>query len=437
MNKLLMTPFLLGLLLSTAETSFTQTMVSNGSTLFVNGGTVYINGGFSIENSSNVTNNGFITTSRNSTFNLPGNFEITTNSTVQGNGTYSVEQDWINNATFNAGNSEVVLFGNLEQFITSNNGTVTNFNNLTLNGNGVNNNKRKTLVGVNASTSTNGHLILNNRELNTDVNTFYVNNDAPNAISNSIIFDDEGFVSSMPNGYLIRNTNQSSDYLFPVGSSNGTRRYRPVVLTPEATTTNAYAVRFNNYLADNDGFAISQHDLSIENSNDKFYHSVKRVSGTSNAALSIYYLTTDDGEWDGIGHWYPSNLQWKDVNYSTSDAVSNFSILTKSAWDFPTSGDAYILTKTASPFSIPNVFTPNEDGVNDVFFITSTNLKDFDLVIVNRWGEVVFKTDDPNQGWDGTSNGKKCTEGVYFYTLKAKQGDNTIAKQGHITLVGK
>ncbi|MCO5260233.1 MAG: gliding motility-associated C-terminal domain-containing protein [Crocinitomicaceae bacterium] len=417
--------------------SYAQIMTLNGSVFYVNGGTVFCNGGITIENGSSLTNNGLVVTTKNSTFNSPGNFEIASYSTVSGNGGYTVEQDWINDATFNGDNGEVVLNGNLEQFITSNNGTITNFNHLQLTGNGTGINCRKTLVGVDATTSANGYLVLNNRELHTGTNTFTVNNENPIAISNSIVLNDEGFVSSLPNGLLVRKTNQQADYIFPVGSSDGIRRYRPVAIEPNAATATAYAARFNNYQADNDNFNIAQHDESIEFSNKLFYHTIKNLSGNVAADVSIHYIAQDDEEWDGIGHWYVNDSKWKDVVGSTASAQSSFSILTKSAWNFPSSGDAYILTKTANPFSIPNVFTPNEDGINDLFFITAVNLKDYNLVIVNRWGEIVFKSDDPNQGWDGTSGGKKCTDGVYFYTLKAKQGDNEITKQGNITLVGK
>ena len=76
---------------------------------------------------------------------------------------------------------------------------------------------------------------------------------------------------------------------------------------------------------------------------------------------------------------------------------------------------------------IPNSFTPNGDGINDVFKITSFIPCDsYTLIIYNRWGEEVFKTYDPlNVGWDGVSNGLKVSEGVYTLYLQGTQSQKT------------
>ena len=69
---------------------------------------------------------------------------------------------------------------------------------------------------------------------------------------------------------------------------------------------------------------------------------------------------------------------------------------------------------------IPNVFTPNGDGVNDFFTFNSNNVSTLEVVIVNRWGNLMYKTDDINFHWNGKDmNGRLVTEGVYFYTYKA------------------
>ncbi len=84
---------------------------------------------------------------------------------------------------------------------------------------------------------------------------------------------------------------------------------------------------------------------------------------------------------------------------------------------------------------VPNVFSPDGDGVNDFFTITSGGLKSYSLIIVNRWGNVVFESDNPTVHWDGTSNGKACDEGVYFYQLQAASGTNEYAFDGMVTLI--
>jgi gliding motility-associated-like protein len=73
----------------------------------------------------------------------------------------------------------------------------------------------------------------------------------------------------------------------------------------------------------------------------------------------------------------------------------------------------------ASIISMPNVFTPNGDGVNDLYLpIDTYNLKSYSIQILNRWGVVVFEEKNKNTGWDGTSGGKNCTEGTYFWIVR-------------------
>lgn len=416
---------------------YAQIFYSSGETVYIsNGGILFCNGGITLSNATQFTNNGSLTTTKNSTFSQPGNFEIASGTSVSGNGTYRVEQDWINDATFNGGNSEVELFGNTEQFIASNNGTITTFNNLVLTGNGTGLNRRKSLSNTSAATGSNGILYLNDRELNTAAYSFTVENTTPSAIVNAATFNDEGFVSSLPNGFLIRRTDQPSDYLFPVGSSDGTRRYRPVVMNPNSAVQQTYEVRMNNFAADNEGYFLSQHEDIIDIANPLFFHSIHRSGGNSDPDIKIFFVPAADNDWLSIAHWYPSEQQWKDAANTTENTLPDFKFIQKNNWNFPTGSDQYVLVNTTHAFSIPNVFTPNGDGINDVFFITSTELTDFRLFIVNRWGEVIFETNDPNQGWDGTSNGKKCSDGVYFYTLKAQQKGNDIVKHGHITING-
>jgi gliding motility-associated-like protein len=68
---------------------------------------------------------------------------------------------------------------------------------------------------------------------------------------------------------------------------------------------------------------------------------------------------------------------------------------------------------------MPNAFSPgNKDGLNDVFKPEANNrIEDYELRIYNRWGEMIFITNDVNEGWDGTINGKPCQVDVYVYKL--------------------
>jgi gliding motility-associated-like protein len=78
------------------------------------------------------------------------------------------------------------------------------------------------------------------------------------------------------------------------------------------------------------------------------------------------------------------------------------------------------------PFEFPNVITPNSDGTNDVFEIQNLpeNTK---VLILNRWGNIVFSSDNYQNNWDGKdTSGKELVDGVYTYKFTTKAG-----KTGH------
>jgi gliding motility-associated-like protein len=92
-----------------------------------------------------------------------------------------------------------------------------------------------------------------------------------------------------------------------------------------------------------------------------------------------------------------------------------------------------------SSLEIPNIFTPNNDGVNDLFFLETRGLEKIDVTIYDRWGAKVYElvTGKGNIFWDGKNqHGKELADGVYFYVLNAKGMDGkNFVRKGNITLV--
>ena len=87
--------------------------------------------------------------------------------------------------------------------------------------------------------------------------------------------------------------------------------------------------------------------------------------------------------------------------------------------------------------TMPNIFTPNNDGVNDYFVpVEITHVEEINLVIFNRWGKMVYETNDVEFGWDGRSNEGDCSDGVYYWILNYRSRNNLqgIIK-GHLTLL--
>ena len=92
-------------------------------------------------------------------------------------------------------------------------------------------------------------------------------------------------------------------------------------------------------------------------------------------------------------------------------------------------------------FEVPNVFSPNTDGSNDFFTITNSEgldqLESFEIVILNRWGNVIVTFNDALFQWDGkSSDGLNATDGVYFYLIKAQtKSKKEIAVHGFFHLI--
>lgn len=88
---------------------------------------------------------------------------------------------------------------------------------------------------------------------------------------------------------------------------------------------------------------------------------------------------------------------------------------------------------------IPTIFTPNGDGMNDVFNAVIENSESYSMQIFNRWGSSIFETNSLEIGWDGKKNGNKVAEGTYYYIIKYsffKQGVSTSnTMQGTVSLL--
>ncbi len=87
---------------------------------------------------------------------------------------------------------------------------------------------------------------------------------------------------------------------------------------------------------------------------------------------------------------------------------------------------------------IPNIFTPNNDGLNDVFeFSGSDELSSFEISIYDRWGKRMFHTADFSQKWNGRFNDNLVPEGVYFYALTYESPctEGKVSHSGHVQVL--
>jgi gliding motility-associated-like protein len=88
---------------------------------------------------------------------------------------------------------------------------------------------------------------------------------------------------------------------------------------------------------------------------------------------------------------------------------------------------------------VPNAFNPNssveENRTFKLYGNPSENIRGFTFYIHNRWGQQVFFTRDISEGWDGTSNGKPCNQGVYVWTVYYEGGEGVMTGKGLVTLI--
>ena len=83
----------------------------------------------------------------------------------------------------------------------------------------------------------------------------------------------------------------------------------------------------------------------------------------------------------------------------------------------------------------PNAFSPNEDGTNDFFDYYNFGFEKVWLRIYNRWGQLVYETDLPHDGWNGKFNDLNCSMGVYVYTAIATAKGKEYSFKGNFTLI--
>ena len=106
-------------------------------------------------------------------------------------------------------------------------------------------------------------------------------------------------------------------------------------------------------------------------------------------------------------------------------------------WDCPPAFSQRVKAQTLNDqVFIPNTFTPNGNGKDDVFKVYSNVIKTIHLMVFNQWGSKVFETTDATAGWDGIYQGKPQPVGVYIYVASIRLTDNRIiTKKGSFNLV--
>jgi gliding motility-associated-like protein len=107
-------------------------------------------------------------------------------------------------------------------------------------------------------------------------------------------------------------------------------------------------------------------------------------------------------------------------------------------------GCTYVDTITVDPLDgdarifAPNAFTPDGDGINDVWTVTGYGEQEVELMVFNRWGERIFTANNLMTPWDGTYNGQPVKQDVYVYVMKYNaqcQQEVFTTARGHVSVL--
>ncbi len=144
----------------------------------------------------------------------------------------------------------------------------------------------------------------------------------------------------------------------------------------------------------------------------------------------------------GAGYlWYPgSSLNDSLIQNPLANPTQSttYTVVISSPGNCPVSDTITVRVKDifCGDVFVPNAFSPNHDGENDVFYVRGKCIVALDVEIFSRWGEKLFEITNPSMGWDGTYQGKDCQGDVYTYFMKAGLLDGgKVTKKGYLLLL--
>lgn len=304
-------------------------LVFNQGNVYNNEALIYVNGDWeNAHNGTTLTNKGEI--DLNTDVN-DGDFVISDSAIVHGSGIYRVENNWINSGVFISDSSHVFLDGAFELIMGD---SVSHYFDLTLEGTGV----KTQLIDAEVK----HQLDLNDRELATQNFEMFVSNSWDSAIIHHSTYLNEGFVSSVAGGLLVRKTDSIYNYFFPVGSSQNGHQFRPVTVENQSLSTELVGVRMIPEDASTNGLDRDQKDSIICFINDVYYHEITNVDNLDQSNISIFFDPILEPNWNQVAQWNtPVNNFWNNLNSGVSSLYGYSGRTVNNHTDF--SNDFYAL----------------------------------------------------------------------------------------------
>jgi gliding motility-associated-like protein len=193
-------------------------------------------------------------------------------------------------------------------------------------------------------------------------------------------------------------TNSGATYLWQDNSTNAT------FMVTQADTFYV-AVDLNGCIATDTIIVDYQEDLSAVFVTDTIlFCAGEELTLDATVQISATYLWSDNST-ESTLTVNDSAIYWVEISTQCDTLVDSIQVDLKNC---------------ACDFEVPNVFTPNSDGVNDYFYpIVKCQLLFYKMSIYNRWGDLIYNTNQPLVQWDGImNNGKKASEGSYSFIIE-------------------
>ena len=216
------------------------------------------------------------------------------------------------------------------------------------------------------------------------------------------------------------------------------KEYARVLLNKKLDAKRKYCIQFYAALSDSSNYKTRLLQCLFTNADSSIY---SENIATQLAQITITKSFSDiiPGQWL---LWQGSFIAKGDEEFLTLGNLQNDSIIDTlfisnlhypSYYSYFFIDDVYLCNcDDLNTISFPNIFTPNNDDVNDVWFLDLTGFNNIEATIYNRWGIKIFEATTKKVIWDGrTNSGMECVSGIYFYVLKTNEGQ----KKGFIQLV--
>ncbi len=164
-------------------------------------------------------------------------------------------------------------------------------------------------------------------------------------------------------------------------------------------------------------------DKPLENFDEVFFHNASK--GDKQVSWDWYFISNKG---------YFSSQQ--NPSYMFSDAGTYLvAMVVTNTWGCADTIIKKIVIDSDLKLYVPNAFTPNGDGLNDIFQPKGRGLQKYTMAVFDRWANKVFETNDFSVGWDGSLRGNSCTDDVYVWKINAITSSGQVKEwSGHVTL---